>query len=272
MNSISKTSLLTAAMRAIESQRPLEQGRLVDDPLASRLAGEEGFELRRRGIEASGDQPAIAIRTHFIDQAILKAVADGYHQVVLFAAGMDTRAYRMPLHRNVIIFEVDRKEVFEYKENLLLTESPVCQKKVIATDILQNHWPQKLVNESFNIKEKSIYIIEGLMMYLEESQAHSFMHCLSQFAKKDDIIIMDIFNKFLLKSPHMQMQLDFLKSIGAPWLFGVDDVSEFFSNYDWTAKATQPGQYNPNRWPFPVAPDFVKEVPRSYYVVAKKNK
>ena len=134
------------------------------------------------------------------------------------------------------------------------------------------HWPQKLVNESFNIKEKSIYIIEGLMMYLEESQAHGFMHCLSQFAKKDDIIVMDIFNKFLLKSPHMQMQLDFLKSIGAPWLFGVDDVSEFFSNYDWTAKATQPGQYNPNRWPFPVAPDFVKEVPRSYYVVAKKNK
>jgi O-methyltransferase involved in polyketide biosynthesis len=41
MDSIAKTSLLTAAMRAVETQRSEEEGRLFSDPYADLLAGDE---------------------------------------------------------------------------------------------------------------------------------------------------------------------------------------------------------------------------------------
>jgi methyltransferase (TIGR00027 family) len=86
---------MTAAGRAPESRRP---DRLFDDPLAQALAGEDGFrwmeEMRPPGAPAAN--PSIGPRTWFFDQLITRAAADGFRQVVLLAAGMDTRAFRPP--------------------------------------------------------------------------------------------------------------------------------------------------------------------------------
>jgi methyltransferase (TIGR00027 family) len=94
LNPVAMTSLLVAAMRAAETNRSETEGRLFSDPYAELLAGSEGMELRLKAIEAVGDQPAIAIRTAFIDEKINKALNLNFRQIVILASGMDSRAYR----------------------------------------------------------------------------------------------------------------------------------------------------------------------------------
>jgi methyltransferase (TIGR00027 family) len=47
------------------------------------------------------------IRTQFFDDYLLDATAHGIRQVVLLAAGLDTRAYRLSWPRGAHVYELD---------------------------------------------------------------------------------------------------------------------------------------------------------------------
>src|SRR5215207_6472776 len=96
MDSVGLTSRWVAAARARESER---LDRLFDDPLAAALAGSEGFAwLDHMERAQPWGQPAlyVVVRTRFFDDFQLRASwATGARQVVLLAAGMDARAFRL---------------------------------------------------------------------------------------------------------------------------------------------------------------------------------
>jgi len=93
------TALAMARVRAEESRRT---DRLFDDPYAAAfVAAAPGALPEDRG--ASGDLAWMGavfafhgvIRTRFFDDCLLAACAAGCRQVVLLAAGLDTRAFRL---------------------------------------------------------------------------------------------------------------------------------------------------------------------------------
>ena len=270
MDSIAKTSLLTAAMRAAESKRSEREGRLFVDPFAELLAGAEGAWLLRRALEESGEQPAIAVRTKFIDEKILGAVKDGMRQIVMLAAGMDTRAFRLSFPKETKIFELDRSEVLAYKQMKLAGYRPNCEQIFLGLD-LREAWQNELVAKGFRPGERTLWLVEGLVMYLEESQVLELLGRINTLAIPKDMLLCDILSRTLLEAPYMEKQLGFLKSIGASWKFGVNEPEDFMRKVGWNAVATQPGEYAPTRWPFPTAPRHVPNVPRSFYVEAEKS-
>ena len=112
---LAATGQLAAAGRAVESGRA---DRLFEDPLAAALAGEEGFRLMEqwRFPGMPEENPTIAPRTRFYDDLLIKAIEDGLAQVVLVAAGMDAKAFRLPLGVDVMVFELDLPELLEQKQ------------------------------------------------------------------------------------------------------------------------------------------------------------
>lgn len=270
MDSIAKTSLLTAAMRAIESGRTDAEGRLFSDPFADALAGGEGHELLSRAIAAAGEQPAIAIRTAFFDDKIAAASKRGIKQVVALAAGMDTRCYRLAWPAGTRVFELDRAEVFAYKNAVLHRHAPRCERHCIPVD-LRLDWQRPLLEAGFQASAQTIWIVEGLLMYLDEGQVHSLFQRVNLLAQPGDVLLADILSKTLLEVPHMQGQLRFLASIGAPWRFGTDDPVSFLGELGWRAQLSQPGDFAPTRWPFPSVPLSVPNVPRGYYATAERS-
>ncbi|MCK6597343.1 MAG: SAM-dependent methyltransferase [Bdellovibrionaceae bacterium] len=169
MDAIARTSLLTAAMRAVESKRSDSEGKLFVDPYAELLAGEEGMDILKRAIAAAGDQPAIAVRTYFMDQKIRQALENGVRQIVMLASGMDTRAYRLSFPKGSKLFELDKKEVLEYKQKKLSHIPSQCRRLEIAVD-LTDDWKSKLLQAGFNRSESTLWMVEGLIMYLKEPQ------------------------------------------------------------------------------------------------------
>lgn len=269
MDAIAKTSLLTAAMRAMETKRSDKEGRLFSDPYAEILAGDEGMDLLRRAIAESGDQPAIAVRTYFIDQKITEALNKGIRQIVMLAAGMDTRAFRLSFPKKTQLFELDRKEVLDYKQ-MKLTKVPLqCERHALIVD-LREEWQGKLQQAGWKRSEPTLWLIEGLLMYLEESQVRILFDRMNSLASVNDVMLFDILSRTLLEAPYMKKQLQFLENMGAPWRFGTDEPEKFMEAFHWNAVVKQTGEVVPARWPFPVAPRNIPNLPRGFLVEAFK--
>lgn len=270
MDAIAKTSLLTAAMRAMETNRSDKEGRLFSDPYAEILAGEEGMDLLRRAIAESGDQPAIAVRTYFMDQKITEALTKGIRQIVMLAAGMDTRAIRLSFPKGTQLYELDRKEVLDYKEMKLSKAPPQCKRHALAVD-LREEWQGKLQGAGWKRSEPTLWMVEGLLMYLEESQVVTLFERINSIASVKDVMLFDILSRTLLEAPYMKKQLQFLENMGAPWRFGTDEPEKFMEAFHWNAVVMQTGEVSPTRWPFPVAPRNIPNVPRGFLVEAFKK-
>lgn len=269
MNGVAKTSLLVAAMRAAETKRSESEGRLFSDPFAETLAGDLGFEIMQKAIAEVGEQPAIAIRTAFIDEKFNNALSDGVRQIVILAAGMDSRSYRLNFPEEVKVFELDQPEVLEYKNEKLLHTKPKCQRKPIEVD-LREEWQNKLLQAGFNTGERTLWCVEGLLMYLTEDQVITLFKRINTLASSKDILLFDIFTSTMLEAPHMKKQLEFLTELGAPWQFGTNDPEQFMNKLGWSVTLTQAGEYSPGRWPYPMAPRNIPNVPRGFFAEAYK--
>jgi methyltransferase (TIGR00027 family) len=211
---ISLTSRLTAAARARESLRP---DRLFSDPLASALAGSEGVAFMERlegasrppGAVASTENPYIAIRTRFFDEFFGRAAKESEaRQVVLLAAGLDTRAFRLDWPEGTRLFELDRPEVVAAKQEVLEREAarPKCDRRVLGVD-LDGAWPADLVDAGFDPQLLSLWLIEGLTPYLDEGTAGKLIGHSAALAAPGSRLGVDMIGRTFLESPYTQATL-----------------------------------------------------------------
>ena len=88
-------------------------------------------------------------------------------QVVILAAGLDSRAYRLPWPGDTTIFELDRPQVLDFKREVLAEQGakPNAERREVAVD-LREDWPQALRDSGFDAAKPSAWIAEGLLLYL----------------------------------------------------------------------------------------------------------
>src|SRR5215468_4699251 len=171
---VSKTAIGVALVRAMESQRP---DRLFNDPFAMRFiaaAPEYLSERAQRRQSEGGDGPTpmgaalaahIAVRTRFYDTYLLQACGQGCRQVVLLAAGLDSRAYRLDFPPGVRLFELDLPPVLAFKERVLAGHTPNCERIAVPVD-LSTEWAGALRQAGFDPTAPTAWLIEGLLIYL----------------------------------------------------------------------------------------------------------
>jgi methyltransferase (TIGR00027 family) len=159
---VSDTALLVAACRAIESDRPDAFAR---DPFARRLAGERGMAMFQSLPHPEIMGFGMAIRTRFIDELLLEAMAGtGAGTVVSIGSGLDTRPWRLELPSNLRWIDVDFPAMLDYKDNLMAAETPRCRRERLTADL--NDPVQRRAIYSAAGPASSLMITEGLLMYL----------------------------------------------------------------------------------------------------------
>jgi hypothetical protein len=84
--------------------------------------------------------------------------------VVLLAAGLDTRAFRLTWPDGVRLFELDLPDLVDYKERVLAEQAavPRCQRTVLRVD-LREDWPARLESAGLRPGEPTAWLIEGLL-------------------------------------------------------------------------------------------------------------
>lgn len=268
-DAVADTGLLVAAIRARESTR---DDRLFTDPFADKLAGEAGHRILDAAIAASGDRTTmqIVVRTRFWDDALLAATAT-CRQVVLVAAGMDARAYRLDWPPGTTVFELDQPGVIATKNARLAGDTPRCTRVPIGID-LADDWPNALTAAGFDATAPAVWLTEGLLMYLDEQAVLRLFERIDALSASGSVLCYDVVGKSLLQAPFMADLLAAMAANGAPWLFGTDDPATLVSQR-WSAEVTdiaEPGN-RWNRWYAPVTPADVVDAPRGYFVVATRD-
>ena len=168
------TAVGVARVRAQETER---ENALFRDPLAQAFATAGGLwpssaplpddgAARRRRLAVSF---SIVIRTRFLDDLLRRASASGVRQVVLLGAGMDGRAFRLDWPPGTRLFEVDTAVPLDFKASVLRQERAVarCERITVAVD-LRDDWPAALAAAGHDQALPTVWIAEGLLIYLPE--------------------------------------------------------------------------------------------------------
>lgn len=266
---VADTGVLVAAIRAEENRRP---DRLFTDPFAQKLAGEHGRQMLAEAVAVSGDKSTlqIVVRTRFWDEALLHAVPP-VKQVVILAAGLDARAYRLPWPDDTTVFELDQPAVIAAKAEALAGDAPRCRRVAIGVNLTED-WTDSLRSNGFDDRQPSVWLMEGLLQYLDESAVRALFERVHALSAPGSVLLYDIVGKALLDSVMLAPVREQMSRNGAPWLFGTDSPEQLCEPLGWSAVVTdvaEPGN-NWNRWFAPAVPLDVPGVPRGYFVVATK--
>ena len=114
----SATAIGVALRRA--AHQLVDNPRVFDDPLATRIVGEAAMERLTAGLERHRHPFNIALRAHvaarsrYAEDQLAQAYARGVRQYVVLGAGLDTFAWRNPF-RDLEVFEVDHPSTQAWK-------------------------------------------------------------------------------------------------------------------------------------------------------------
>lgn len=161
---VSDTARWTALYRATESARP---DALFRDPLAERLAGEQGRTIVANVPWTNRSGWWLVARTKIIDDAIADALANGCDRVLNLAAGLDTRPYRLDLPSELRWIEADLPKLLAEKTQLLADQTPRCRLTRTAVDLADPHARDVFFDDALDGATKAFVLTEGLSMYLE---------------------------------------------------------------------------------------------------------
>jgi methyltransferase (TIGR00027 family) len=175
--SVGATALSVAAARAVETG---SDDPLIRDQFAYLLVSTAGKPWARlaTSLEWIGDDDhgrrahrlAVdyqAVRTHYFDSYFGDAVAAGIRQVVILAAGLDSRAFRLDWPAGTSVYEIDQPQVVAYKTTTLESAgaAPTAERRTVQVD-LRDDWAAALTAAGFDSGQPTAWLAEGLLPYL----------------------------------------------------------------------------------------------------------
>jgi methyltransferase (TIGR00027 family) len=228
IRNISDTARWVAVYRARETER---KDAVFRDPFARRLAGERGEQIAASMSFAEKNSWPFVTRTWLIDDVISNQVKLGTDVVVNLAAGLDTRPYRMNLPGSLQWIEVDLPEILTYKEDVLRSETPVCQVERVRLDLSDMPARRELFSELGLRANRALIVSEGLLIYLDEKEVTSLGQDLA-VARGFQHWVMDLSSPALLKMLAKKIGAP-LNQAGAPLKFAPAEGPNFFARSGW---------------------------------------
>ncbi|HXR98081.1 MAG TPA: SAM-dependent methyltransferase [Terriglobales bacterium] len=230
IRNVSDTALWIALYRAQESARP---DRVFDDPFAGRLAGERGAAIAAATPFMTRHSWSIVGRTVVFDRFIADEIAQGADMVVLLAAGLDTRPYRMALPSNLRWVEVDLPGILEYKEEKLAGETPHCHLERVRLDLADAQGRRALFQRLGTEAKRIVVVSEGLIIYLQPEDVDGIARDLAAVPSIATWIT-DLASPALLKMMMREMGAE-VNAANAPFRFAPVEGPAYFRRLGWEA-------------------------------------
>jgi len=299
------SALKIAAWRAIETE--LGSVALFNDPLAASLAGTTAVAAAKSRLTDNTPMPSrLAIRTRYFDDKLTQALEGPsksvieyllgtdlfgtsagrkpISQVVLLGAGMDTRVFRLRTKSGTVAdvaFEVDMPEVLNAKQAVLekcdesLTQLTLVKRRVsVGVDLNHPKWSETLLAAGFDPTAPTVWLAEGLTMYLEPHAMAALTATLHELSAPHSVLLVSMVNATAVAKAQASTKSELMKT----WQWGDNDPEGFFAGHGWDHVAVEQvggPTANYGRWNDPVPPRVPAgepDVGRTLYVTARKSK
>jgi methyltransferase (TIGR00027 family) len=245
-----KMALQIAGLRANETYLP-ENERMFQDPYAEYFFPDEIREKFKDTAWVKAEQAkheallpgvngAIAARIKFIDDCVLDCLKRHFKQLVIIGAGYDTRPYRIKgVKENMRVFEVDHPMTQEIKTNTISAIFNTLPDHVVFVPMIfgQDRLDHKLFQAGYRPDLKTLFIIEGLLMYIPLQAVESLLAFIARASGAESAFVADFFSTSVVDgtSPLKEAQTlrQFVQNEGAPLQFGIPEktAETFFKKY-----------------------------------------
>jgi len=159
---------------------PAWLGRMADAP--RRLGGAGAFYRRAVRATTFGLIDHMVLRTEAIDAHLASSLQSGIDQLVILGAGLDARAWRLPALEEATVFEVDHPATQRYKQERIGRKAPRADVRYVAVDFEKDRFSEKLERMGFRSSDRSVWIWEGVAMYLPVGAIHGTLEQLTSLA------------------------------------------------------------------------------------------
>jgi len=135
-----------------------------------------------------------AVRTHFFDAYFTAATQAGIRQVVILAAGLDSRAYRLAWPAGTVVYEIDLPKVLQYKSETLAKHGaePSTTRRAVPVD-LRHDWPKALRNKGFDATQPTAWLAEGLLPFLPAEAQESMFASVDELSGAGSRVAVEVF-------------------------------------------------------------------------------
>lgn len=166
--------------------------------------------VREAGAESLGE--LVVVRTLYFDR-VIERVIDEVEQFVVMGAGYDTRAYGGFHEKGVTFFELDQASVQQHKRNALTETGIPCEHvRFVSVDFSKENAFDKLSEAGYDRSRKTLFLWEGVTLYLSESDVHKTIQDVRNHAPAGSVLLADIYADRLVnigKSSAGQKALDY---------------------------------------------------------------
>lgn len=174
-SSVGQTALFVAASRALEARKP---DPLAVDEYAEAFCRAAGGDWAGVLDGADPEHPLHTefghhfvnfqgARTKYFDTYFQRVAEAGVRQIILLAAGLDSRAFRLNWPDGTVVYELDQPRVLQFKREVAADfgADAADERREVAVD-LRDDWPRALLENGFDPNKPSAWIAEGLLIYL----------------------------------------------------------------------------------------------------------
>jgi methyltransferase (TIGR00027 family) len=126
----------------------------------------------------AGQMMTLPVRKRFMDDEVRSAIERGARQLLVVGAGFDTLALRIAnQYPDVVCFEVDHPATQRPKRRAVeALELARPNLHLVSVDLAERSLPEALARlEGFRKDALSVTVVEGVLMYLDESDVIAFL-------------------------------------------------------------------------------------------------
>jgi methyltransferase (TIGR00027 family) len=155
-----------------------------------------------------------ASRTKWFDEFFIAAGASVIEQSVILAAGLDSRAWRLPWVDNSVIYEIDQPKVLAFKAETLLANATECAARYVAVPVdLRQDWPKALRDAGFDPSAPTAWAAEGLLPYLPADAQDLLFERIHVHSARDSRIAVESFGAGFFDSEYLASRREQLRRL-----------------------------------------------------------
>jgi methyltransferase (TIGR00027 family) len=171
-----------------------------------------------------------ASRTKWFDEFFIASGARGIDQVVILAAGLDARAWRLPWNDGTVLYEIDQPQVMAFKAETLRARNAEPATRYVQVPVdLRLDWPTALCQAGFDAEEPTAWAAEGLLPYLPADGQDLLFGRIDELSAAGSRIGMESFGAGFDQEDRADVA-DWLSQRG--WEVSAIDAAELMTRYD----------------------------------------
>lgn len=155
--------------------------------------------------------------------SLINRYADGAQQLVVLGAGLDTRAYGPLVETTLTMFELDKVST-QHAKRQAVERANLKRDHVhyVEVDFTDPHWINELLASSYDPAQTTIFLWEGVTLYLSEADVRATLAAIKAHAAPGSAVVLDFYGNRMLDMARKGAMAKSLEATAETMDFGFD--------------------------------------------------